>query len=347
MKIYIPLLIISIVWLTTSCQKETLPVNAPEELQLQVMMAGEQPGTRVAVDEPKFDPDDEFRFFFNESMPTADAAGTNTGQGVDDNYIKVADYTYTNSNKWTTTTPIYWDDQKTITNRKFCGIMPFSSNYTVASHSFTVATDQSVKTGYQASDLMIARTITAKRLIPLNFWHALSRVVVNVTVHTTKDIDVDPDHFAENALEGMTVDIYNVYPIATIDYSTNPDTDSAIKDPKIAVAADNTSMRKNVTMYHYPLTDKIESNKVTSSHIAIIPPQTITKEDGTTALVITLTDGPTEKKYYFKHTDNITFEQHKKTVINVTLSKLKVEGTITVEPWGTIEADGSGPIVLP
>lgn len=353
MKIYIPLLLIHLVWLTTSCQEETLRTNTPEEVQLQVMTAGKQTDSRVTMDKNEFETTDKFRFFFNSSEPTSDPAGTNTILGVGDAVIKVADYSYIGSDKWTTTTTIYWDDQEKKVGRLFCGVMPFpytGNKYKVTDHTFTIAKDQSSATGvdYKASDLMIARTKTDKRLIPLKFWHALSRVVVNVTVSID---DTNPDNcFAEDALDGIAINLYNIYTIATIDYATEPTPDTGATpeyNPAIAVGV-NTSTQTNVKMYQTKTSKKDDTKKeLTTSHVAVIPPQDIAAD--TKVLVITLKEDGTEKNYYFKHNAITTFVQHKETEINVTLYKTKVEatGTIDIKSWGEIKAEGGGTIVLP
>lgn len=318
-----------------------------EEVKLDVMMGEEKVQTRISESGDKFTEGDRFQFFFGTATPSDIAE-------------KQTKYTYS-SGVWIPDEPIYWDDREVgETNPKeFCAFLPYNKDNVVENenkYSFSISPDQSVKSvdgqpvNYQASDLLIARVKTTRRLIPIHFWHVLSKVRVNVTADTDAN---NSDCFGENDLTGMVVKLVGIEPDATIAYNALVEDNNSSPKYNPAVEATASGTSGNITMLctKAPANDK-ETRKITASYTAIIPPQTITANSR--LITFTLTNGkptPTEKTYHFKRTTDINFLQGKQTTINVKLYKNKVEISTTedeikVASWGEIKTD-EGTVVLP
>ncbi|GEM_PF-4726387 len=347
MKRNIPILFILLAGLVTGCQSDDIGQQR-EEVQLQVIMAGELPATRVGVDDGKTpNIGDTFRFFFNSSEPTDGAVNT---EG-DDEVPKITDYTYDNDKKWGTTHPIYWDDQQNISIRRFCAIMPFSSN-TATSRTFTVRSDQSAtnndSTAYKASDLLIARILTSSRLIPLCFHHVLAKVNVKVVIPVN---DTDDNQYNDRLNSNVTitdVSLNNIKPVANITYgndltSISTPAEAANADIKVTTAASGAAVAVNMLCTKAQAT---ANKEVTATHTAIVPPQDIAAGD--LAITFSLNVDGVDKQYYFKYNKSlIAYEQGKATTLTITLSKSQVVlDNIHITSWGKIKADG-GIIELP
>lgn len=307
-----------------------------EEVKLQIMLGDTETQTRVTVVGEDFTDEDKFQFFFDSAIPS-------DGSGV-----KTAEYTFDkDADTWSPLpNPIYWDNQ-TVVERSFCAFLPYNATNNLnnaTAYSFSVGTDQSTENQYQASDLLIARVKTAQRLIPLKFWHVLSKVVVNVTASTDAK---EPDSFGATDLNGMVVELTGILPDATVTYGilTLDDKDNEYNPAVTAVA---TGTATNIKML-CTADPEDKSNVITGTYTAVIPPQNITS--GIKSIIITLTSG-TKKTYHFKHKAAINFEQGKQLTIDVVLKKSQVEisdvdGDVTIEPWGAIAAKDDTPIVLP
>lgn len=318
----------------------------PQEVQLHVLLEGEVPETRVNVAGTAFLADDKFRFFFNSDRPTGLYSDSPSTSGSDAD-LKITDYNYVSANNWATTHPIYWDDHEIIADRNFCGIMPFDENYNTSDHTFAIRTDQTIVESnishYQKSDLLLARTETNARLIPLKFWHILSRVIVNITASADTGVD---GYFILTELEGMQVELIDIEPVAKIAY-TIPIVPGEDYDPNVTVTAQGT---KSLINMHCSKTPAEKDKKITATYVSVVPPQVITS--GNRALRITMNVEGTKKQYYFKHDSNIDFVQSKQTIINIDLYKNKVKlsdvaDEVDIQPWGTIKAKDNDPIKLP
>lgn len=331
-KLFTPVFAILLGFCITSCQTDELTER--EEVQLQVLVAGEKPQSRVSVDGTKFENDDKFRFFFDTAIPS------------DDSSVKTAMYTYSDATWTPSPTPIYWDDQ-VIKQRSFCAFLPYdASNLNNATaYSFSVKANQLGEADYKDSDLLIARVETAKRLIPLNFWHVLSKVVVNITASTD---DSKGGYFGANDLDGMKVELMDIEPDATATYGTLTAED-ATYDPKVTTTAGGTATDIQMLCTKAP-ENNTTNKKITATYTAVIPPQTVLAD--TRVLRLTLNIGGIAKQYYLKHNVAIEFPQSKELTINIGLYKNEVELSTTaddikIQPWGSISAEDDNPIVLP
>lgn len=335
--------------LAFACGKgEGEPADNRQAVEIVVSVDG-QTLSRVTTSGNLFEDDDKFRFFFNAEAPTTDSPSTTGGDAV----RKITDYTY-DSETWTPTEPIYWNDHEIITARNFCAVMPFG-NYSVGadldSHKFTVQANQSLSdsTGYKKSDLLMARVSTGKRLIPLRFYHMMAKVVVVVKASTK---ETDAAAFSANAFDDMTVSLNEVCITGKVAFdaltSDHPD-----YDPAISVSGDTGTTAGDVKMLE--LTEAVnENDELTMKFAALIPPQTVAQGD----LLLTFANVESEKKktYYMKVTtsEGVTFLQGKSTIITVTLGKSDVEiavveDNIRIAGWDVINASSNDndPIVLP
>lgn len=325
----------------TSCSRDDSgETPTPQEVELLVTLEGE-PETKVNLAGSAFENGDQFRFFFNSAVPTA-GADANTGGDTD---VKITGYTYRSATKvWETLLPIYWDDHL-ARERDFCAVSPFDL-YTVSGHRFSVNADQSANvSNYKSSDLLVARVKTDARRIPLEFHHALSRVIVDVTASTD---DTKPEGwFAPTALAGLKATLNDVQTGAEITYHalTLNNTDPAISSTAVGSQAD-------VKMYctKAPLYEEAKKT-ITATFLAILPPQTFGA--GTTLVTFDLGTGTDKKTYYFSVPagKTATFSQGNATRISVRLTKSKVElaggsEDIKITPWGEIDVDVTDPIEI-
>ncbi|MDL2212503.1 fimbrillin family protein [Bacteroides sp. OttesenSCG-928-E20] len=322
--------------LVTACQSDALP-EMQEEVQLQVILGDEETATRVNVSGTEFETGNTFQFFFNSDKPVSTGAN-----------LKTASYSYNGTTKkWTPNPAIYWDDYATV-ERTFCAFLPYDvNNVNQTAYTFNVEANQSVEANYKASDLLIARVQTDRRLIPLKFWHVLSKVVVNVTASTDDskpDTYFNPDDFA-----GMEASLVAIKPEATVAYNalTTIASNETAFNPTVTTTAGGTESNIQMLCTTLP-TNNTGTKKITATYTAVIPPQTIVAKTRSLTFTLTLPDGTTKKQYHFKHNADIEFPQSKELTINVTLYKNKVvAGNVTIEPWGTIAAKDDTPIVLP
>lgn len=325
----------------SSDEPATLPT---EEVQIVVILEEGESNTRATLDGKNFEPNDKFRFFFNSDKPTGSHADPIDITGGDSD-PKKTDYNTTDGKKWTSDNPIYWDDYAKIEERKFSAIMPFNANYNSTDNTFEVATNQTTESYVKENDLLLARVQTNKRLIPLHFWHVLSRVIVNITASTDAN---KPDSFTADELKSITLDLNNILPTANITYNAIGAQDTKYL-PYVTVSGQGTVTDINMHSTTAGVKVNAQEQTVTASFVAIVPPQTIS--NGTQVLTIKTTDkNGNNKNYYFTHTTDIIYGQSKQTTINLTLKKTQViidDATITIHDWGTKTANNpNGPIVL-
>jgi len=327
---HIHLLFLGSLLVCSSCSTEN--TLEPEEVKLLVSIDGAEK-SRVNLDGDKFENNDKFAFFFMKSEPTAEPTSW---------------YKYSSSTGWDYEGQrTYWDDQEEREDlyRYFCATLPFDPEYyEINGNVFTVEDDQTLDTDYKKSDLLIARVYTNKRLIPIKFYHAFSRVIVKITASSNSN---NPDGYFDVAdFEGMSVTLNNVKLTGNLDYSDEPEKNDITYDPKIGVEA--TGNAESVTMYSIDSNPKANgtAKTVTSTFYAIVPPQIISVQP---LLTININTDGTDKTYYFKTTD-VKFEKGKATTINLTLDKSKVElsaaTNIEISDWKGILAEDGKPIVL-
>lgn len=330
---------------SAGCGKENgnnAPVLEKVEVAVSMGLSVDESGvqkTRVTVDGSDFEDGDKFRFFFNADRPDGEEPAGNDDPSAA--IVKRSDYIYSGNGKWMSGNPLYWDDNLSVL-RSFCAVMPFNG-YNTAEHSFTVAADQSTETYYKSCDLLMARVYTAKRRVPLEFNHIMSRITVSVSAVT--DNTNENGWFDADAFEGMTVKINGIMPKASFIYGLQGADE---EDLKITVASSGTNTDIDMLCIEEP----VHKNKMlTAKYAALIPEQTI--PEGSLFLTFTLTTDEGLKTYHLKVAENLLPESGKETLVRVKLLKNKVEITeanadISLEDWGTVEArDGDdNPIKL-
>ena len=328
---HIHLFFLGALLICSSCSTEN-PFE-PEEVKLLVSIEGVEK-SRVNLDGNGFDDGDQFAFFFEKREPVTSSMslyGYNTSTG----------WGYIND-------PIYWDDQEERDDlyRYFCAVAPIE-HYTVSNHSFSVKNDQTLDTDYKDSDLLIARVYTNKRLIPIKFYHAFSRVIVKITGST--DINNTNGYFDAADFNGMAVSLNNVKLTGYIDYSTDPIQNNETYNPEVRVNVADVDAAKSITMHSINSnpTANGTTKTVTSTFYAIVPPQIISTPSLLTIKIAINADG-TDKTYYFKTTD-VKFVKGNATSINLTLNKSDVElsaAEIDISSWKNILAEDYNHIVL-
>jgi len=319
-----------------------------EEVRFTVSLNGIEI-TKATIDGTAFEEGNDFKLYFNSEKPKA----------TENEYVRV--YTLQTSKEWTAPTPMYWDDQDKVL-RDITAITPYTQyvdddgsthsygytfNDTDTDH-FTVKQNQSAEGNYQLSDLLIARTNTDKRLIPLPFYHVMSRILVNVGAPTK----VNPDGwFTVEEFTDLTATLTNMYPKAAIKYGANPtDTKS-----DITVTAEAELESKSIIMYPLPGYPKenVAKDSVFCSFIAIIPPRA-TVEQGKTLLSIKIAKEDDKGNTYLFKPGSLGSDfsnQGLQTTINLSLKKTDViteivETDIKIVPWNTKEVTDENPITL-
>lgn len=306
--------------LCSSCSTEEL--YGRHEIELLVTL--DPPGyeTRVSLDGGSFEKDDEFRIYFNATLPVVTASGS----------VIISQYKY-GASGWAvspTYTPIYWDDREKGSQVNFCAVMPAavmptetpsSTNYVINgdAHSFVVEADQQALAKYKKSDLMIACSSTNTRLVPIAFTHVLSRLVVK--------FDTPDEGYAFGDITYNAVTLPGFHSTGNITYPGSTP----------AVTA-NTTPTADVFMY-----------KGEDGFMAILPPQTIAKD--TKLFTVGITTGEVDKIYNYKvNVDGgILLEQGKVTTLTVKLKKTElVLSAVTITDWIPRSADEEeNPIKLP
>ena len=188
------------------------------------------------------------------------------------------------------------------------GVHP--SSYTSGS-DFIVATDQTSDADYAASDLCYssatnhtssAGPVDTNGRQVVTFQHALSKIVVNITTNTGKQLPTTVKLLAKTTTK-MT-------------WSTGSD---------FSVQAEATGDASYITMGLNPNTagDKVSGG-------AIIPPQTIA--DGTSFISFTVADlGP----MIYPLPANTTFTSGKRYTYNIKVNNVGITATTDIDDWGT------------
>ena len=306
----------------------------PEQIvELDVSVAlTERPVVRMSLDGTAFENGDKFQFFFNSDKPVSTVPSP----------VASTEYEYNTTTKWTSLAPVYWDDYTVgpaLNMKNFCAIMPFSADYDIANHRFTVQSNQSLAVDYKTSDLLIARVYTNKRLIPIKFYHVLSRVIINIEAPVNNS---DPQKFNEGELDGMNV-LLNGYTVAELTYNAQVGTETDY-NPSVTVTKNGSA--SDITM-HCLTAPTTVSGVIKASYIAIVPPQSVT-EGGTLLTFQLMSSSSVVKTYYYVFDDNDStpnetialFEQGEATVLNLIMKK---QGVLLKENKVEITAWGAGP----
>lgn len=329
----------------TACGSDDGPspeVEVPkEEVLFDVSVNGVEI-TRTDRDGTKFENGDIFKLYFNSFKPT-EVEKTDSVRFYKLNGTKWEAVKWDDTD-WIAETPIYWDDQG-VKARDITAITR-TENYTVSSSEtdpdlFTVQTDQSRLDNYLASDLLIARVRTDKRLIKLPFYHMMSRIRVNI-VAPTKGTDPDGKFTMGDFEDDLNVCLPEMALEADINYGVPTD-----KAHGITTQTKASSKSDNIKMYTLNA-PKLENDSIRASYLAIIPPKaSVGAYDDIFSMK--LQNG---KTYWFTPGVITTFsEQGKQTTINLVLKKRDVMQAslatdITIEPWGELKVEDDDPIQL-
>lgn len=289
-------------------------------IELDVSIQNET-ATRVNMDGDAFEENDQFRIYFYSYCPIPTAGS--------EKIISVYQYNGTTEGWGVSTgeTPIYWDDRNQAIVRNFCAIMPYD-DYDVSGQTYAVQTNQTTQAAYKKSDLLIACTRTAQRLVPVAFKHAYSRLIVKFD---------DPES-SFGTLQYNTITLKEVKTTGAMIY-TEKTNDVDGKD-EITVAASAQGSNNSVQMHK---ADDAGNPYFT----AILPPQTIA--EGTAVFEITVTEDSKAKTYNYKvDVDDLILNQGEQITLTLTLKKSGIEfNNITIAPWGTINLEDDKPIELP
>ena len=148
-----------------------------------------------------------------------------------------------NGYNWQCTPAMYWGDGK----YDIYAYYPYDGEpYSVDEYKFTIDSDQSVSSGYEASDFLWAKASGVERMdmVPLSFNHSMSKLVVKLAAGIEYEGELPND---------AKVVIHNTVPTALIDLSTG------------LVNKDSRSSEKSI----------IAQKNVDGSYSAIIVPQRI------------------------------------------------------------------------
>lgn len=335
---------------TTACSSDG-PGEEPEkpieiqkeEVEFTISLNGLEI-TKAGVDGTNFLAGDQFKLFFNSTKPPFDESGR-------EDSIRI--YTLNSSGNWNTTTPMYWDDQF-ARYRDICAITLYDSygdlykKTNTDTDYFSVKTDQTGKEDYLASDLLISRTTTDKRLIPLPFYHVMSRILVNIGAPTKENPE---GWFTVQDFTGLTATLTNMYPKAAIKYGVDP---TETKSDITVTTVEESESTGNILMYPLNNIPEERNDSVFCSFVAIIPPRA-TLEQGQTLLSIKIVkEDDKGNTYLFKPgiLGRNFSKQGYQTTINVSLKKTDViaeivETDIEIVPWGTGKvATDDDPITL-
>ena len=288
-----------------SCSSNDLPEREQVEL---IVSIHQDKSTRVNMAGNAFEANDEFQIYFGSDKPISTAGA---GQVI-------SNYKY-QSSQWSVSSgvSIYWDDQSKVLN-DFCAVMPFVG-YDISDQTYFVETDQSTDANYKKSDLLIALTRTAGRLVPITFYHVYHRLIVNFT-DPGSDFDM-PFTYDELSL--------TIPSKGKLTYDG-----SAPSGPLLVSATAEATPVSTVKMY---------KNTTDNYFTAIFPPQTIAKD--TKLLTIVVTENGTKKTYNYKvdATGGLVFKQGEQTTLTLKLKKTElVLNDISVQEWGGRPAGNSG-----
>lgn len=228
-----------------------------------------------------------------------------------------AKYVLGNDNTWKVDggEGIYAENGKTF---NYYAYYPYKEGITdPASIGLTVMADQSVSgaANYNASDALTAKNTTVSAgatNVPLTFKHAFSLVQVNL-----KGIKAE---------KTAQVKMMNVFPAATLNAKTE-------------ITGEANGTKGEVKMYSLP--ENQEVGKTEFAFRAVVPAQQLTAN--TVLLEITSAG----KTYRFTYTANLSYEQGKVRVMNVTLGEsghttLTIPASdTTIDLWGNSE-EGTG-----
>ncbi|MDL2277104.1 fimbrillin family protein [Parabacteroides sp. OttesenSCG-928-G07] len=339
----------------------TIPREEPEEelkepVEFTVSLDGIEM-TKANIEGRAFEVNDKFQFCFNSYKP------------IESHTQHVRVYEMKTKDNWQPENDtMYWDNQE-IRLRHFCAFTPYAKFADEGSHGygytfggdesdanqFTVKQDQSTEANYKASDLLIARAYTKKRLVPLSFYHVLSKVRVTVSASTKKDEDPN-GWFTVAEFTGLTVKLNNMAMKA--DLTFNPIEEDS-KDTQIIATGnlgDNKAWKDDITMCPLNATPEVKEkvDSISCSFIAIIPPlTTLSTNDKLLSIKIS---GEKGKTYIFtpdleKLPEGGFTQQGKETSIHVVLKKRDVlaelETNIEITAWGEgSKATDNNPITL-
>ncbi len=210
---------------------------------------------------------------------------------------------------------IYAENEKTF---NYYAYYPYKEGISdPASIAMSIITDQSVDAAanYNASDALTAKNVAVSAgatNVPLTFKHAFSLVQVNLK--------------GLKAEKNAKVKMMNVFPAATLNAKTE-------------IAGEANGVKGEVNMYSLP--ENQVGDKTEFAFRAVVPAQQITAN---TVLLEIVSSG---KTYRFTYTANVSYEQGKIRVMNVTLGEsghttLTIPASdVNIDIWGNSE-EGSG-----
>ena len=210
-------LIIAALAALTSCQKESSEMGEISDNN-EIMFLMSVPETKVTANE--FETGDQVAVYAVEYI-----SGDAPELQIAGNFINNEKLTYDGS-AWTAGRTLYWSNKPC----DFYAIYPYQDLVSVEEHPFYIQADQNSDDGYEASDLLFAKTEAVERTdgkVSLQFKHIMSKCVVTIT---------KGERFEGEIPDDIVTHIYNTTTSAILNFANG----SLQKDPQGA--------RKTITM---------------------------------------------------------------------------------------------------
>lgn len=210
-------LIIAALAALTSCQKESSEMGEISDNN-EIVFLMSVPETKVTANE--FETGDQVAVYAVEYI-----SGDAPELQIAGNFINNEKLTY-DGYAWTAGRTLYWSNKPC----DFYAIYPYQDLVSVEEHPFYIQADQNSDDGYEASDLLFAKTEAVERTdgkVSLQFKHIMSKCVVTIT---------KGERFEGEIPDDIVTHIYNTTTSAILNFANG----SLQKDPRGA--------RKTVTM---------------------------------------------------------------------------------------------------